>query len=511
MAILRRITISLALLFIAAAGVFAQHISHEVKQGETLYKISKQYGVTVSMILEKNKWATTSALHPGDKLLIPSFEAEQPKPMKQHKVKRRETLYGITRLYGITVDQLAEANPQIMERKFKLKRGMMLNIPEPRPIADPAAENVQNKGTAQPDKGILENDEKDMEKKVRVAVLLPLKSTKGEGERSIEFYRGMLMAAEQFKKNGANIEIRAYDEGTATSDITTALQDVENMKADVLVGPVYPAHFNPVSDFSKRTGIRVVVPFSSKVEAAAHTPKMYLLNMPKEREAQEVCRLIEAHTDAPHYVFLNYAHGNKKDFAKSLYANLGNCHADTVSTEYPAPWSDIKALLASGKENILIPNSSSEETLKELLILLNNNGGMDSLTTITLMGYPEWADHLMSHPEERDGKRVCFFTSNQCDWSTPGVTKFKSQYAAWFSTELLKVTPRMGLLGFDCAANFFKGILRHGENYENQTSNVSPLQTPFKFERTNAGGGWTNANIWLMRFDKDGSLVKLSF
>lgn len=46
-----------------------------------------------------------------------------------HKVKRKETIFGISRMYDLTIDELIEANPEMKEPGYELKKGTMLKIP----------------------------------------------------------------------------------------------------------------------------------------------------------------------------------------------------------------------------------------------------------------------------------------------------------------------------------------------------------------------------------------------
>ena len=43
---------------------------HEVKKGETLYRISKQYGITVDELRRLNKLSPTQPIEVGQKLLV---------------------------------------------------------------------------------------------------------------------------------------------------------------------------------------------------------------------------------------------------------------------------------------------------------------------------------------------------------------------------------------------------------------------------------------------------------
>lgn len=111
-------------------------ILHPVRPGETLYSIGKKYGVDGVLILNNNP-QLVSGLKSGDTLKIPVPETAGPAlkapPVVQHpesffihQVKRRETLYSISRKYGITMDDILRANPGMGQ----LRRGDKINIPQ---------------------------------------------------------------------------------------------------------------------------------------------------------------------------------------------------------------------------------------------------------------------------------------------------------------------------------------------------------------------------------------------
>ena len=54
----------------------------------------------------------------------------------QHKVKKKETIFGISRSYDLTVEELIKANPEMNVPGFELKKGMVLNIPYPKSVLE---------------------------------------------------------------------------------------------------------------------------------------------------------------------------------------------------------------------------------------------------------------------------------------------------------------------------------------------------------------------------------------
>ncbi|HET9053830.1 MAG TPA: LysM peptidoglycan-binding domain-containing protein [Cyclobacteriaceae bacterium] len=86
-------------------------IVHKVDAGETLYAISKRYGVTVEQIVAQNP-ASDAGLEIDQVLKVPYVPrpAKVVVPGKKHIVAEKETLFSISRLYGVTVEDLKTWN-----------------------------------------------------------------------------------------------------------------------------------------------------------------------------------------------------------------------------------------------------------------------------------------------------------------------------------------------------------------------------------------------------------------
>jgi LysM repeat protein len=91
---------------------------HEVRQGETLYSIARLYNTTVNEIMALNE-LVTDTIKVGDELIIVPMNGEKAKeeiihdtpdePM-YHYVKEKETLYFLSRKYGVTPEQIRRLN-----------------------------------------------------------------------------------------------------------------------------------------------------------------------------------------------------------------------------------------------------------------------------------------------------------------------------------------------------------------------------------------------------------------
>jgi len=91
----------------ATLGVIAgEPVYHTVKWGETLSRISWMYGVTVQQIVEANELANSNVIYAGQQLLIPVPSEEY----VVHIVQAGESLLSIAAKYGVSVWDIARRN-----------------------------------------------------------------------------------------------------------------------------------------------------------------------------------------------------------------------------------------------------------------------------------------------------------------------------------------------------------------------------------------------------------------
>ncbi|MBR2246478.1 MAG: LysM peptidoglycan-binding domain-containing protein [Bacilli bacterium] len=99
---------------------------YTVKAGDTIYGISKQFGVSAMDIYNLNN-LTNSNIKVGQVLKIPTNSGTNPSNMFYYTVKKGDSLYSIARIYNTTVNEIIKLNNL---KSTNLSIGQTLRIPE---------------------------------------------------------------------------------------------------------------------------------------------------------------------------------------------------------------------------------------------------------------------------------------------------------------------------------------------------------------------------------------------
>jgi LysM repeat protein len=153
--------LSLVFLLFTSACLFGQdevkHIIHVVKPGETLYGIAQTYSISIEELMQFNEEINRmKSIKPGSRLLVPDRRGQEPERVEpinvapvdspkteyiNHEVQLQETLYSLSKQYGISTQALKDENPII--ETDGLKAGFILRVPtkKARTVQDLFAQN----------------------------------------------------------------------------------------------------------------------------------------------------------------------------------------------------------------------------------------------------------------------------------------------------------------------------------------------------------------------------------
>ena len=418
-----------------------------------------------------------------------------------HKVKKKETIFGISRMYDITIEQLMKANPEMNTPGYELKKGTVLRIPfstlqTETPVAKPAEEE----------------DADDMRKRaIRLGVMLPLHDINGDGKRMVEYYRGVLMACDSIKKLGISVDVHAWN-AAEDGDINKILSDENAAKCDLIIGPLYSKQMSAMSAFVEKNKIKLLIPFS--------------INAPQLADNKYIYQVYQSHTvqdDATieHFVkgFKNYhtviidcndSTSQKGSFTSALRRQLEQENMELSITNLKSGESDFSKAFSRTKPNVVILNTGRSPELGIAFSKLNGLKVTDPDLVINMFGYTEWLMYTRAHLEN-------FYKFNTYIPSVfyynplSASTKRLQQKFRWnFHTDMQNSLPRFALTGFDHAYFFLTGLHREGKMFLGEKSNMEYVQTPLQFERY-GNGGLRNHTQLFVHYTPDSRVETIKF
>jgi len=418
-----------------------------------------------------------------------------------HKVKKKETIFGISRMYDITIEQLMKANPEMNTPGYELKKGTVLRIPfstlqTETPVAKPAEEE----------------DADDMRKRaIRLGVMLPLHDINGDGKRMVEYYRGVLMACDSIKKLGISVDVHAWNTAE-DGDINKILSDENAAKCDLIIGPLYSKQMSAMSAFVEKNKIKLLIPFS--------------INAPQLADNKYIYQVYQSHTvqdDATieHFVkgFKNYhtviidcndSTSQKGSFTSALRRQLEQENMEFSITNLKSGEGDFSKAFSRTKPNVVILNTGRSPELGIAFSKLNGLKVTDPDLVINMFGYTEWLMYTRAHLEN-------FYKFNTYIPSVfyynplSASTKRLQQKFRWnFHTDMQNSLPRFALTGFDHAYFFLTGLHREGKMFLGEKSNMEYVQTPLQFERY-GNGGLRNHTQLFVHYTPDSRVETIKF
>ncbi|WP_165022966.1 LysM peptidoglycan-binding domain-containing protein [Dysgonomonas sp. ZJ279] len=495
------------LLIPKAKEVVSGYKNHTIQSQETLYGISRQYTITIEDLVAANPGLNESTFKAGKTILIPLYDklvkSGFANPNIEHKVEKGETLYSISKAYDVSIETLFNSNPSLSDKG--LKEGSMLSIPRkqvtPLPVAvkDVAATST------------IVNHKDNV---VRIGILLPFLEEGGsiQKEKIIEYYEGFLLAVKELKEKGLNAEIYTFDIGSEknTKRLESILGTTEANSLSLIIGGISKQQIEVLSKFAKKKEIKYIIPFGSAGSEVDSNPFLYQATNSHSNLYSDISEAFISRFRDYNVIFVSEAgsDNNKSDFVSVLKKELAKANISYETTASSASLiTDLEKVLAVSKKNILIPTSSSEMTLRRLMPALKS---IPEGTSMTLFGYPEWQTYS-SYTENFHNYNAYIYSIFYLNEQQESAQNFIEQYKKWYTKSLINSYPKYGYLGYDSGLYFLTALNRYGNNFESGISSlrVPTLQLAMHFSKVNARGGYINNGLYFVHYKTDSSIEKI--
>lgn len=507
---------------IPAVGVSAPKMSqrkinrlfdeHEVKQGETVYSISRMYAVPVATLLEDNVALDPTHLAIGQKVLVRKDrkgDGNERQTMEQlndykealnsvstdyvyHLVVHGETLYSLSKLYGISQEQLIEWN----SLTDGLKAGTMIRVgiaEQQLPLAEQPDSPLQSP-TEVKQPPVFENVEITTSEDTRhanIALMLPLRAEGAANVSFLEFYQGFLLGMEDLKAEGLSFTINLYNSARSADTVNQIVNSAGFEGTDLIVGPVYDNELQAVLPYAIENRVAVVSPLAET--DSLHAPVLFGM-APKESSKVDKMSTMFAAEDN---IVLIYGQSNDMDLeaeAKSAlvgknYRTYNYAGGDMPSSLFQSECRNVYVVMARNELEV-------DKTLAALSSAHNNLVSRSQLhsATVNVVGSSRWNRFNNIDRNLFFKMGVSYLTSYLAKRGNDVIDRFDGRYI-----EAYQSLPSMySYRGYDAAVIFGRAIVSSlGIVGYVQSGTHQPLQTQYHFSQAQAGDTYIN-NEWIV-------------
>lgn len=507
-----------------------------VDKGQTIYSISKKYHTTAETLNLYNpelkngikvgqtikvpaKSRTTADTKPASKQKIATttVSSETTNSTIEHTVKAKETLYGISRVYGVSTADIIKAN---LEAKDGVKEGQVLRIPSNEAAKKTAKPTEQEKKikpavTAKaavpvviptPAPAIEEapaivptaNANKTLHN-VRVALLLPLMLNNKEKrdatiDKFVEFYEGMLLGIKKLKDQGISVELNTYDTEKSADEVNAVLiKNPEIKNANFIIGPAYSTQIKPVSEFAKENHIPLVIPFSQNVPDLTSNPYVFEFNCPDKLKMSTATQLFINNFKNKNIIILRFNDDLKDEgslFGRNLESQLKRQNIKFYELAFtPAVFSTLDKYLTKGKESIIVFATEEKELVQDFLPKIKT---LNTATTpVSVFGFYNWQNQLKAYPS------TYYYTPFFEDLTNKEYVNYNERFRSEFGNPTSSY-PRFDILGYDLSTYFISRIAT--SKPLNGDGLVNGMQSKLDFQKF-TGGGYVNKGLFLIQYE----------
>jgi|GEM_PF-1995101 len=271
-------------------------------------------------------------------------------------------------------------------------------IPERMPVNDLGAGSV---ALPPPPEPILPEGQQDFYGQLyNVAILLPFKSFDPvntsandtmlqKTKEIIEFYEGMVIALEQLRGIGMNMNVYVFDTENSELKTQALVSQLYAYPLDLIIGPVYNKNLKLVAEYAKNTGTYMISPLSPSTSITEGNPFFVMANPSIETHCRRIFDFILLNYSTENLMTIGRSTPKEAALADAIenYAmgtGVANINKVTVAGEV-----ELEAYLRPFVNNVVVVPSFNEIFVTETIRRLNI---LSQKYDITLFGMPNWLE-----------------------------------------------------------------------------------------------------------------------
>lgn len=355
---------------------------HTIQAEETKYSVSKKYGISIPELEElnphiKNVFEIGMQIRLNKNTVVPKTVVADVQPTTTktmfYAVQQGETLFSISRKFGISVDEITKKNPAV---STGLTVGMELLLPEKKEInsaiQSDAADGLKKK------LNLLETANKTKQR--NLVLLMPFNINRIEKDSAktkteylktdkflnitLDFYAGALKAIDSAKVLGLPINAKVYDAETSkySSNVATIIKNNNFSNVDVVIGPFTNSHVETAGQLLDRN-TAIISPLTNETGKGGSN---VFYAMPNETiQKQQLLSYLKSKSDAIFAI-----HSAAKTSLSSYFAsNYPEVKSSSFNDKGLFDYTVFKTTLQKGKKNFVILDS---DKIMQVISVVNN-------------------------------------------------------------------------------------------------------------------------------------------
>lgn len=323
-----------------------------------------------------------------------------------------------------------------------------------------------------------------------------------EGKRSLEFYRGMLLAAEDAKSMGLSLQIAAFDEGLPETDIIPTLEKASS-QSDVLVGFMYRNHTVAAGRYCEEMGKLAAYPMNDFIPGALRGNRSCLFAATTAQQfAKGQTRIATHHFDRCNIIYASRSSVKETTETDRFIEEMRQAGCKVLNISIEAAPQHIRKQLSSKRQNIVVTNTPEAAELKELLTNIKAVSIVHPEYKIAFWGSSRWSSYI-AEPGfwVKNDAYVPVFCNPHTDASA--VTKLRERYCKAFRTTPSDSKPSALVDGYDFGMMLYDGLAEHGTSFMLHSSSAPTISHKYHFDNED-NGCWTNMSVHMQHIAPDG-------
>ncbi len=432
-----------------------------------------------------------------------------------YKVKKHETVYGISKKLGLTREEIIAENPSADDG---VKKGMVLYFPY-----DKYSPEAEEEMAAIDTNELVPVDTVVEISRPSIALLLPFGLGKEEPSRdnrlALDFYKGFLMAADTLADRAGDLDIYALDSDVDSIRIRELLDSDAVKKSAVIVAPNDENVYKAIAAEAAVNGNFVLNTFIVADSLYLTNSQVLQANIPHTGMYRLAVDAFESEFDGFTPVIIRSNTGrNEKDAFVAYFINRCNARGvEPVVINYESNLvsADLDKLdFSPGRKYVILPSSGSLAEFNKFAYVVKAmrdriasaptaEGEVIEHARLEIFGYPDWTAFRGEALDILHKLGAMVYSRFYDDFESFNSRTFNTDFKRWFGTPVIESIPSQAFLGYDTGCYLIRNLTANDGVFDPLAPrSYTGIQSTFDFDRIN---GYANCALYIIKYLPDGS------